>query len=143
MTSKPMWNVFDARCPTRMALDRVADKWTVLIVARLAERTMRFGELRREIIGISQKMLTHTLRGLERDGLVARQVYPDVPPRVEYSLTPLGATLVGILTHIKAWAEGNIEAVLHAQRVYDEAQQRPAEPSAQRGKVVRLTSRAA
>jgi len=143
MASKPKWNVFDARCPTRLVLDRVADKWTVMIVARLAARTMRFGELRRDIAGISQKMLTQTLRGLERDGLVARQVHLEVPPRVEYSLTPLGATLVGILTHIKEWAEGNIEAVLRAQRVYDEAQQRPAEPAAARVKVVRLTSRAA
>ena len=143
MVSKPMWNVFDARCPTRMVLERVADKWTVMIVARLAARTMRFGELRRAIAGISQKMLAQTLRGLERDGLVARQVYPEVPPRVEYSLTPLGATLVDILTQIKEWAEGNIETVLRAQRLYDEAQQRPAEPTAPGVKVVRLTSRAA
>lgn len=142
MPSKPMWNVFDDRCPTRLVLNRVADKWTVLIVARLARRTMRFGELKREIAGISQKMLTQTLRALERDGLVARTVYPEVPLRVEYSLTPLGATLVNILVQIKDWAEGNIEAVLAAQRAYDQAVGQPAQPQGP-ARVVRLASRAA
>ncbi|HEU5283797.1 MAG TPA: helix-turn-helix domain-containing protein [Burkholderiales bacterium] len=142
MSSKPMWNVFDDRCATRLVLNRVADKWTVLIVARLARRTIRFGELKREIAGISQKMLTQTLRGLERDGLVARTVYPEVPLRVEYSLTPLGATLVNTLVQIKDWAEGNIEAVLAAQRAYDQAAVQPAQPQGP-ARVVRLASRAA
>jgi DNA-binding HxlR family transcriptional regulator len=137
-----MWNVFDDRCPTRLVLNRVADKWTVLIVARLGRRTMRFGELKRDITGISQKMLTQTLRALERDGLVARTVYPEVPLRVEYSLTPLGATLVNGLVQIKDWAEGNIEAVLAAQRAYDQAAGQPVQPQAP-AKVVRLASRAA
>jgi DNA-binding HxlR family transcriptional regulator len=137
-----MWNVFDDRCPTRLVLNRVADKWTVMIVARLARRTMRFGELKRDIAGISQKMLTQTLRGLERDGLVARTVYPQVPLRVEYSLTPLGATLVSILVQIKDWAEGNIEAVLAAQRAYDLAAGQAAQPQGP-ARVVRLASRAA
>ena len=123
-------------------LNRVADKWTVLIVARLARRTMRFGELKRDIAGISQKMLTQTLRALERDGLVARAVYAEVPLRVEYSLTPLGATLVSILVQIKDWAEGNIEAVLAAQRTYDQAAGQPAQPQGP-ARVVRLASRAA
>jgi DNA-binding HxlR family transcriptional regulator len=142
MPAQTMWNVFDDRCPTRLVLNRVADKWTVLIVARLARRTMRFGELKRDIAGISQKMLTQTLRALERDGLVARAVYPEVPLRVEYSLTPLGATLVSSLVQIKDWAEGNIEAVLAVQRAYDQAAGQPVQPQGP-ARVVRLASRAA
>ena len=94
MSSQSTWDVFNDRCPTRQVLDRIADKWTVMIVARLAQRTLRFGALKRDIGGISQKMLAQTLRGLERDGLVARTVFAEVPARVEYSLTPLGQTLV-------------------------------------------------
>ncbi len=142
MPSQPMWDVFNDRCPTRQVLNRIADKWTVMIVARLAERTMRFGALKRDIGGISQKMLAQTLRGLERDGLVARAVYAEVPPRVEYSLTPLGRTLVQVLVQIKQWAEGNIESVLAAQQAYDQAEKGPQQPAAT-GTVVRLASRAA
>jgi DNA-binding HxlR family transcriptional regulator len=137
-----MWNAFDDRCPTRLVLSRVADKWTVLIVSRLARRTMRFGELKRDIAGISQKMLTQTLRGLERDGVIARTVYPEVPLRVEYCLTPLGTTLASTLVQIEAWAEGNIEAVLAAQRAYDQAAGQPVQPQSP-ARVVRLASRAA
>jgi DNA-binding HxlR family transcriptional regulator len=137
-----MWDVFNDRCPTRQVLDRIADKWTVMIVARLAQRTMRFGALKRDIGGISQKMLAQTLRGLERDGLVARAVYAEVPPRVEYSLTPLGETLVQVLAQIKLWAEGNIESVLAAQRAYDQAAEALQQPAVT-GKIVRLASRAA
>ncbi|WP_292756242.1 winged helix-turn-helix transcriptional regulator [Methylophaga sp. UBA2689] len=113
------WNVYNKNCPTRLVLDRIADKWTVLTVGALAEETKRFGQLRRELDGISQKMLTQTLRGLERDVLVNRKVYPTVPPKVEYSLTPLGQTLIDLLDGIKNWSEGNIEHVLEAQQVYD------------------------
>jgi DNA-binding HxlR family transcriptional regulator len=137
-----MWDVFNDGCPTRQVLDRIADKWTVMIVARLAQRTMRFGALERDISGIAQKMLAQTLRGLERDGLVARKVYAEVPPRVEYSLTPLGETLVQVLVQIKQWAEGNIESVLAAQRAYDQAGEAPPQPPAA-GRIVRLASRAA
>lgn len=136
----PQWNVFDERCPTRTVLSRVADKWTVMIVVRLAQRTMRFGELRRDVGGISQKMLTQTLRGLERDGLVARRVYPEVPPRVEYSLTQLGCTLVDVLGQVKQWAEGNIEAILSARHAFDAGENAPVQPAAP-GKVIRLSSR--
>lgn len=114
-----MWDVYNERCPTRMALDRIADKWTVLIVGALEDRTKRFGELRREIGGVSQKMLTQTLRGLERDGIVTRMVYASVPPKVEYSLTELGRTLVGILEAIRGWSEKNIQDVLKARDDYD------------------------
>jgi DNA-binding HxlR family transcriptional regulator len=113
------WNVYNERCPTRMALDRIADKWTVLIVGALESRTKRFGELRREIGGVSQKMLTQTLRGLERDGLVARMVYASVPPKVEYSLTELGRTLVPMLEAIRGWSENNIEDIIKARDNYD------------------------
>lgn len=113
------WNVYNKSCPTRMVLNRVADKWTVLVVGTLAKKTKRFGQLKRELDGISQKMLTQTLRGMERDGLVNRKVYPTVPPKVEYSLTGLGSTLVSLLDDIRIWSEGNIEKILQAQEEYD------------------------
>jgi DNA-binding HxlR family transcriptional regulator len=113
------YNVYAAGCPTRQALDRIADKWTALVVGLLAERPHRFGELRRAVDGISQKMLTQTLRSLERDGLVDRRAYPTVPVTVEYSLTPLGLTLTEPLAAIRAWAEEHIEAVLAARERYE------------------------
>ena len=113
------WDVYNEHCPTRMVLDRIADKWTVLIIGALENETKRFGELRREIGGVSQKMLTQTLRGLERDGLVARVVYASVPPKVEYSLTKLGRTLVRTLEAIRQWSEKSIENVLKARNDYD------------------------
>jgi DNA-binding HxlR family transcriptional regulator len=113
------WDVYNEHCPTRVVLDRIADKWTVLIVGALESRTMRFGALRREIGGVSQKMLTQTLRQLERDGLVNRKVYASVPPKVEYSLTALGRTLVRTLEAIRGWAETHIEDVLKARNRYD------------------------
>jgi DNA-binding HxlR family transcriptional regulator len=115
----PAYNVYAAGCPTRQALDRIADKWTALVVGLLAERPHRFGELRRAVDGISQKMLTQTLRSLERDGLVDRRAYPTVPVTVEYSLTPLGMTLTEPLAAIRAWAEEHIEAVLAARERYE------------------------
>ncbi|MCX5804493.1 MAG: helix-turn-helix domain-containing protein [Proteobacteria bacterium] len=113
------WDVYNEHCPTRIVLDRIADKWAVLVVGALEDKTKRFGELRREIGGVSQKMLTQTLRGLERDGLVTRVVYASVPPKVEYSLTDLGRTLVRILEAIREWSENNIENVLKARDGYD------------------------
>lgn len=115
------WNVYDQSCPTRRVLDRIADKWTVLIVGRLSRGTLRFGELRREVAGISQKVLTDTLRGLERDGIVDRRIYASVPPKVEYSLTELGRSLTSLVDSIRSWAEGNIERVLAAQAAHDQA----------------------
>jgi DNA-binding HxlR family transcriptional regulator len=113
------WDVYNDRCPTRIVLDRIADKWTVLIVGALEDKTKRFGELRREICGVSQKMLTQTLRGLERDGIVVRTIYASVPPKVEYSLTELGRTLVNMLEAIRGWSENNIEEILKARDDYD------------------------
>src|SRR5215218_4659183 len=104
-------NPYDANCPSRRTLDRIGHKWSVLVVNLLRERTMRFAELQRAIDGISQKMLTQTLRGLERDGLVERTVYPEVPPRVEYCLTALGRTLVEPISSVVRWTERHIEEV--------------------------------
>ena len=112
-------NVYDAACPTRHVLDLVADKWATLILGLLADRTLRFAELQRQIGGISQKMLTQTLRDLERDGLVERTVYAQVPPRVEYTLTALGQTLREPIAAIIRWSEEHIEAVTTAQQRYD------------------------
>src|SRR5579863_5993029 len=109
-----------AQCPSRLILDRIADKWTTLIIGILAQsKYRRFNELRRMIGGISQKMLTQTLRGLERDGLVRRTVYPEVPPRVEYALTALGQTLCEPIAALIRWSEGNIHAITAAQQRYD------------------------
>jgi len=114
------WNVYDQNCPTRLALDRIADKWTVLIVGRLATGKKRFGELRRDITGISPKVLTQKLRELERDGIITRKIYASVPPKVEYNLTPLGKTLISLLDSIRVWAESHIEPMLEAQAKYDQ-----------------------
>ncbi|MBA3872965.1 MAG: helix-turn-helix transcriptional regulator [Anaerolineae bacterium] len=115
----PPSNVFDADCPTRRVLDLIADKWTVLIISLLETQRKRFSQLQRSIGGISQKMLAQTLRGLERDGLVTRTIYPEVPPRVEYELTPLGQTLIPTITAIRDWAETHIQSVSVAQTQYD------------------------
>jgi DNA-binding HxlR family transcriptional regulator len=97
-------NVLSAHCPTRKVLDLIADKWTTLIIYLLADGTKRYGELQKQIDGISQKMLTQTLRKLEEDGLVKRTVFPVVPPRTEYELTPLGQTLIEPLSALCKWA---------------------------------------
>ena len=112
-------NVYDQDCPTRRVLDLIADKWTCLIIGLLDGEPKRFSHLQREIGGISQKMLAQTLRGLERDGLVTRTLYPEVPPRVEYELTPLGRTLIEPIAAIRNWAESHIDGVTAAQTQYD------------------------
>jgi len=108
-------DVLDADCPSRQVLDRIADKWTALIIRVLADGTHRFGQLQRRVGGISQKMLTQTLRELERDGLVERTVHPVVPPHVEYRLTPLGRSLRQPLDAICAWAEAHLAQMLAAR----------------------------
>jgi DNA-binding HxlR family transcriptional regulator len=119
LETKLPWNVFDNNCPTRQVLDRIADKWTVLIIRRLSDGTLRFAQIRRAVDGISQKVLTKTLRGLERDGIVTRRIYASVPPRVEYSLTDLGRSLSDMVGCICGWAEANIEKVQEARAAYD------------------------
>jgi DNA-binding HxlR family transcriptional regulator len=115
---------WDARegCEVRQILDRIADKWSLLAIALLQGRTLRFNELRREIDGISQRMLTVTLRQLERDGLVTRTVYPVVPPRVEYALTPLGQTLHSTIQALVSWTENHQDEVAAARAAYDARQ---------------------
>jgi DNA-binding HxlR family transcriptional regulator len=109
MSNRPC--VLDARCPSRAVLSRVGDKWAALIIRCLAKRKRRYNELQRDVAGISQKMLTQTLRALEEDGLIDRKVYPVIPPMVEYSLTPLGKTLVGPLGAVCEWAEKHLPTI--------------------------------
>jgi DNA-binding HxlR family transcriptional regulator len=118
-TELPSGSVYNRDCPARVMLDRLADKWTVLVIGQLATGAMRFAELRRAIDGVSQKMLTSTLRDLERDGLVKRQLYASVPPKVEYSLTPLGTSLVNQMKGLCLWAEEHIDQVLKAREHFD------------------------
>lgn len=100
-------------------LARVGDKWSILVVSRLGRQTMRFNELRRDIGGISQRMLTLTLRGLERDGLITRTVYASVPPRVDYALTPLGCSLLKPVNALSDWALANKATLAEARRSFD------------------------
>lgn len=106
-------DLFDAACPTRSLLDRLGSKWTVMIVLTLAEagREMRFGALRRAVSGVSQKMLTQTLRQLEVDGLVVRRVEPARPPSVHYSLTDLATSLTPVLRELREWAEAHMAEI--------------------------------
>ena len=106
-------------CQVRQILDRIADKWSLFAIALLEERTMRFTELKREIDGVSQRMLTVTLRQLERDGLVERTVHPVVPPRVDYALTPLGATLHRTVQALVVWTEQHQYEIAAAREAYD------------------------
>ena len=103
----------------REMLDRVADKWTLFVIDALDEGEMRFSRLRERVGGVSQKMLTKTLRQLERDGLVTRRVHPVVPPRVDYKLTPLGESLGEAVCSIWVWAEKHVKAVARSRRAYD------------------------
>ncbi|WP_205324586.1 helix-turn-helix domain-containing protein [Glycomyces sp. YM15] len=119
MTQEPDWNVLTATCPSRTSLVRIANKWTAMIVIVLGRGRTRFRDLRAAVDGISGKVLTDTLRDLERDGLVARHVFAEVPPRVEYELTDLGRTLHGPLLALGDWAEEHIEEVLEARERYD------------------------
>lgn len=112
-------NVYSADCPTRQILDRVGDKWAVLILILLRNQPLRFNQLRRTIEGISQKMLSQVLKSLERDGLLRRRAIATVPVTVEYSITPLGSTLAQAVDPLRDWAEQNLKEVLAAQRHYD------------------------
>jgi DNA-binding HxlR family transcriptional regulator len=107
------------RCAARDVLARVGDKWSVYVLFLLGDGTRRFMDLRRSIEGISQRMLTVTLRNLERDGLISRTVYPVVPPRVDYALTPLGRTLRDVIDGLMIWADKHTEDIRRARAVYD------------------------
>jgi DNA-binding HxlR family transcriptional regulator len=117
----PARDVFDRHCPTRQVLDGIAGKWTLLVIRRLTNGTLRFAQLRRSVGGISPKALTNTLRRMERDGILTRRVYASFPPKVEYSLTCVGRSLCGLVEGICDWAEANIEHMQEAREVYDRA----------------------
>lgn len=121
--AKVVYDAFVATCPTRQVMATVGDKWSGLVVNALAEGPRRHGELRSRIAGASQKMLTQTLRTLERDGLVSRTVTPSVPVRVDYELTALGRTLLPVLAALKAWSEAHIPEIMAARDAYEQRQQ--------------------
>jgi DNA-binding HxlR family transcriptional regulator len=113
------YNAYIAECPSRQVLDALSDKWVTLVLTALSEGSQRYSELSKTIAGVSQKMLTQTLRTLERDGLLTRTITPSVPVRVDYELTPLGRTILPVVAAIKAWSEQHIAEVHAAQGAYD------------------------
>ncbi|MFE4628331.1 winged helix-turn-helix transcriptional regulator [Streptomyces mirabilis] len=116
----PSWDPYARGCPSRDVLDQIGSKWAVLVLGELGKHgACRFTRLRQRLAGVSEKMLTQTLRTLERDGLVLRTVYPEVPTRVEYELTPLGQTLRGPLRALTEWSVRHVEEVLAARKEYD------------------------
>ncbi|MET7477488.1 helix-turn-helix domain-containing protein [Streptomyces sp. NPDC005648] len=118
-------NVFLRDCPTRAVLEVIASKWTMLVLVALENgRPMRFAELRRRLDGVTPKVLTQTLRTLEREGLLNRTLYPTVPPRVEYQLTDLGRELGALLQTITDWSQTNITAIQSAREEFDERTER-------------------
>lgn len=112
-------DALDPNCPSRIVLDRIGDKWTGLVIIALSDETLRFTQLRERIGGVAPKVLTQTLRALERDGLVKRRVYAEVPPRVEYSLTRLGRSLREPIEAVQRWAETHVGAVMAARERAD------------------------
>jgi DNA-binding HxlR family transcriptional regulator len=125
METTPQPDIFRASCLSRQVLGLVADQWTPLVIYALGGGTMRFGQLLKRIDGISKKMLTQTLRALERNGLVQRVVYPVVPPIVEYSLTPLGQTLTEPINALQIWAYEHLPEVAQARAEYDQREHTP------------------
>ena len=115
-------------------LSRIGDKWSVLVVSRLGDGPLRFNELRRSIGGISQRMLTLTLRGLERDGLITRTAFPTIPPRVDYALTALGRDLLNPVSALRAWAISNQPKIARAREQFDEVCQASGKPPLNRGR---------
>jgi DNA-binding HxlR family transcriptional regulator len=122
-TTKTKKECLQSACPLRELLTRLGDKWSMLVIHALAcapKNRARFSELRRAITGISQRMLTATLRNLERDGLLTRDVFPVIPPRVEYALTPLGKDLLNPVQAFVAWVESNWSKIQRARATFDE-----------------------
>lgn len=112
-------DAYARHCPSRTVLELLSDKWTLLVIGKLADGPRRFGELRRSIDGVTQKMLTQTLRSLERDGLLTRTVFDTAPPSVEYELTDLGASTTTLLDEIRQWSETHVLRVLASRDRYD------------------------
>jgi DNA-binding HxlR family transcriptional regulator len=117
-------DLFNPDCPTRLVLDRIGDKWTVLVVLLLSDGPMRFSDLRGHLGRVAPKVLTQTLRRMERDGLVTRAIFAEVPPRVEYTLTDLGHSLIKPISVIGDWAEVHVHQITASQAAYDAAQER-------------------
>jgi DNA-binding HxlR family transcriptional regulator len=115
-----VYNAYVAECPSRQVLDALSDKWVTLVLTALADGPRRYSELARAIAGVSQKMLTQTLRTLERDGLVTRTITPSVPVRVDYQLAALGQTILPVVGAIKHWSETHIQEVHAARTAYDD-----------------------
>ena len=112
-------DAFARDCASRVVLDRIGDRWTVLVVVALADGRLRFSELRARIEGITPKVMTQTLRALERDGIITREVFAEVPPRVEYELTALGRDLLAPIDAIRVWAEQHASRIVANRDVYD------------------------
>lgn len=116
------WNPYDPGCPSRQLVDRIGDRWTVLVVGVLADGPARYRDLADRVAGISPKMLSQTLKALERDGLIRREAFAEVPPRVVYELTEAGHTLRPVLLELERWVRRQMPAVMRARDVYDQAQ---------------------
>lgn len=131
--AEPEWNVMLATCPSRTSLAKIANKWTAMIVIALSDGPLRFSVLRQAVGGISGKVLAETLKDLERDGILVRSAYAEVPPRVEYELTQLGRSLRDPLAALGHWAEQHIAEVLDARIAYDDRPDLPAATDHSRG----------
>jgi len=118
-TTVPTVDIYNAACPSRQVLNRIGDKWSVMLLSSLAEQPLRFSELKRMCDGISQKMLTQTLRNLERDGLIHRRELSQKPLRVEYALSPLGTELLTLLNPLIQWVHGHCVQILQSHNSYD------------------------
>lgn len=117
--AKLQYDAYLENCPSRQVLDTISDKWVCLVMSSLADGPRRYTDLSRAIAGVSQKMLTQTLRTLERNGMVSREVTPTVPVRVDYELTKLGMGLMLVIREVKHWAEDNMEEILAARLAYE------------------------
>ncbi|MFL4480274.1 winged helix-turn-helix transcriptional regulator [Paeniglutamicibacter sp. ORCA_105] len=124
-TEQRAFDVMSPDCPSRSIMQRMGDKWTPLVFLALESGPRRFSQLRQDIGGVTPKVLTQTLRSLERDGLLTRTIYPEVPPRVEYELTALGATLLGPLAVVRAWSQDHAEKIIRARNDYDGLHEAP------------------
>lgn len=119
MMSQECYDVYSNGCPARLVLDHLGDKWALLVLGRLRGEPTRFNALRRDIHGVSQKVLSQVLKRLERDGMISRTVFPTVPVTVQYALTPLGMTLTDTVGDLLGWAEANMPDIRAAQVAYD------------------------
>jgi DNA-binding HxlR family transcriptional regulator len=123
------YDVLNPKCPTQQVLDRVASKWTMLVILALGDDRLHYSQLQRRVRGVTKKMLTQTLRALERDGLVCRRVYDTVPLQTEYELTSLGHGLADVVSVVRGWAYQNVEDITRARSGYDAAEQASWTPS--------------